>query len=743
LSSFYRAAPPPILLACLLLQTLILPGWCWGAAEAGRPRIGLVLGGGGARGAAHIGVLKELERLQVPVDAIVGTSMGAIVGGLYASGMTTAELEELVQTLDWKSALSDSGTREELSFRGKQDDEDFPIRFELGVRDGKLLLPQGVIQGQRLDLVLRELTIDSSHIDDFDELAIPFRAVASDLVSGDVYVMGEGDLALAIRASMSVPGAFAPVQVNGHLLADGGLVGNLGVEVIERMGVDVIIAVDVEFPLYPEEALLSAVGISEQVLTILMHKETLRQIERLDEDDVLIQPELGVFASTDFAGSPDAIEPGVIATRAMAGRLRELSVDDESFARYQARRRAVPPRKETIDFVRVDHDGRISTALLERRMAVEPGDPVDPELFANEASRLFGLRVFEKVGYQLVEEGDQLGVVFSATSKRWGPGYLRFGLAIEDDFEGGTSFNIAARYWRPGLNALGAEWRTDLQVGTDPGFATEFYQPLRGDSRLFVAPRLEAGQRNFNVFAAGEPVAQLRLTEYEVGVDAGAELGTWGEVRVGAYRGNSNARVKVGDPAVPNTDIATGGVRAQLLVDTLDDARFPRSGVQAGFALDLSRPVLGSDRSYDRAAFDVDSAWSRGKNTIVAGLQFGTSLNSQSTLQDHYTLGGFLRLSGLERGELLGPYAGLARLVYYRRIGDAAGGLFEMPVYIGASIESGNVWTRSDAIGFDSLLTNGSLFLGLDSYFGPVYIAAGMAEGGGTNFYLFVGATPR
>jgi NTE family protein len=168
LSSFYRAAPPPILLACLLLQTLILPGWCWGAAEAGRPRIGLVLGGGGARGAAHIGVLKELERLQVPVDAIVGTSMGAIVGGLYASGMTTAELEELVQTLDWKSALSDSGTREDLSFRGKQDDEDFPIRFELGVRDGKLLLPHGVIQPQRLDLVLRELTIDSSHIDDFE-----------------------------------------------------------------------------------------------------------------------------------------------------------------------------------------------------------------------------------------------------------------------------------------------------------------------------------------------------------------------------------------------------------------------------------------------------------------------------------------------------------------------------------------------------------------------------------------------
>lgn len=743
MSLFSRAAPQPILLACLLLQSLILPEWCWGAADPERLRVGLVLGGGGARGAAHIGVLKELERLRVPVDAIVGTSMGAVVGGLYASGMTTAELEELIRTLDWKAALSDSGARDELSFRGKQDDEAFPIHFELGIRDGHLLLPQGVVQGQRLDLVLRALTIDSSHIDDFDELAIPFRAVASDLVSGEVHVMGEGDLALAIRASMSVPGAFAPVQVDGRLLADGGLVGNLGVEVMEQMGVDVIIAVDVEFPLYAEDALVSAVGISEQVLTILIHKETLRQIERLDENDILIQPELGIFASSDFAGSPETVEPGIVATRAKADRLRELSVDAESFARYQARRLATPPRQDTVDFVRVERDGQPGTELLERRVAVEPGDPVDPEVFAQAASRLYGLRVFEKVGYQLVEEGDQLGVVFSATSKRWGPGYLRFGLGIEDDFEGGTAFNLAARYWRPGLNALGAEWRADLQVGTDPGFATEFYQPLRGEPRLFVAPRFETGQRNFNVFADAEPVAQLRLTEYEVGFDVGAELGTWGEVRAGFYRGNSNARVKVGDPDVPNTDIATGGIRARLLIDTMDDAQFPRSGIQAGLAFDLSRPGLGADRSYDTAAFDVDHAWSRGRNTIVAGLQFGTSLNSQSALQDHYTLGGFLRLSGLERGQLSGPYAGLARIVYYRRVGDSAGGLFEMPVYVGASIESGNTWAGSDAIGFDSLRTNGSLFLGIDSYFGPVYLAAGMAEGGGTNFYLFVGATPR
>ena len=737
-----RAPGRAILFACLMLW-LSGMGPCAAAEEPARPRIGLVLGGGGARGAAHIGVLEELERLRVPVDVIVGTSMGAIVGGLYASGTTTAELAELVRTLDWNSALSDSGAREDLSFRGKQDDEDFPIRFELGVRDGQLLLPQGVIQGQRLDLVLRKLTIDSSQVRDFDEFPIPFRAIATDLVTGEAHVMGEGDLALAIRASMSVPGAFAPVQVDERLLIDGGLVGNLGIEVMQQMGVDVIIAVNVEFPLYSKDELVSALGISEQVLTILIRKETLREVEKLDDDDILIRPDLGVFSSTNFADSPGLIEPGAIAVRAHTAELERHALNAENWESYQARRTQDPPRKDSIDFVRVRHDSQVAPGLVERRMRLETGDPIDTDSFSTEASRLYGLRVFEKVGYQLVEEGDRLGVEFSATSKSWGPGYLRFGLAAEDDFEGGTAFNLAARYWRPGLNALGAEWRTDVQVGTDPAFATEFYQPLRGDSRLFVAPRFEFGQRNFNVFDADERVAELRLTEYEFGVDAGAELGTWGELRLGLYRGNSDARVKVGDPAIPDLDIDTGGLRSTLLIDTLDDAQFPRSGTQASLAVELSRPNLGGERHYDTAAFDVDTAWSRGKSTFVAGLQFGTSLDSRSTLQDHYLLGGFLRLSGLERGQLTGPYAGLARLVYYRRVGDSAGRLFDLPIYLGASLEAGNAWQDSDAIDIESLVAGGSLFLGLDSYFGPVYLAAGFAEGGSTNLYLFVGAAPR
>ncbi len=363
--------------------------------NGGRPRVGLVLGGGGARGAAHIGVLKELERLRVPIDAIVGTSMGAIVGGLYASGMSVEELEETVSALDWADALSDESQRKDLSFRRKQDDAQFPINFEVGYRDGELQLPQGVIQGHRLDLILRKLTLHVSEVYDFDQLPIPFRAIASDIVAGEPHTMAEGDLALAIRASMSVPAAFAPVLVDGRLLVDGGLTGNLAVDVMQDMNVDVIIAVDVEFPLYSIDELDSAIAISEQVFTLLIRQETRHQIKRLGPQDILITPELGTFASTDFQRAVETFEPGAVATRKHASRLQELSVDELVFAKYLAERQVIVQPDEGLAFVRVVHDAKVAPEILAARMNVEAGDHIDPDALAAEADLLFGLGLFE------------------------------------------------------------------------------------------------------------------------------------------------------------------------------------------------------------------------------------------------------------------------------------------------------------------------------------------------------------
>ena len=703
-----------------------------------RPRVGLVLGGGGARGGAHIGVLKELERMRIPVDAIAGTSMGAIVGGLYATGMSAAELESLIGSLDWAGALSDEPDREDLSFRRKQDDAQVPIDFELGLRDASLVLPKGVVQGQNLDLLLRELTLNVSHVNDFDELPIPFRAIASDIERGEIHIMQNGDLAQAIRASMSVPAVFTPVRIDGRLLVDGGLVGNLPVDVMQAMDVDVIIAVDVEFPLYRPEELESALTISEQMLTILIRKETLRQIDRLGADDVLIRPELGLYASTNFGDVLDTIEPGRSAARAQADRLERIALDEANWEAHLAARGKPGERASHLAFVRVVHDGKLEPRVLESKLDVKAGDPIDHDVLARNADYLYGLQLYEQVSYRLVEENGQTGVEYIARPKSWGPNFLQFGVSLEDDFEGSTGFNISARLTRAGINRLGAEWRNDVRLGTDPRFFSEFYQPLSFDSRYFIAPRVTLSQTNLNAFAAEETIARYRLSEAEAGLDAGRELGRTGEFRVGMYRGFGNAQVRVGDPSLPNLDFSTGGVFARLRVDSRDSARFPRHGMYGDIRWTLSHPDLGADSEFDTLEGEVTQTWSRGKNSLQLGLSYATTLESESAVQDYFPLGGFLRLSGLERGEITGPHAALGRLVYYRQVGEPSG-LLDTPIYLGMSAEAGNVWQNRSDMDFASMRMNGSLFAGFDTFIGPVYIAAGFAENGQSNFYLFVG----
>ena len=707
-----------------------------------RLRVGLVLGGGGARGAAHIGVLKELERRRIPVDAIAGTSMGAIVGGLYATGMSADELEYLVGSLDWAGALADKPDRKDLSFRRKQDDAEVPIGFELGVRGTELVLPKGVIQGQKLDLLLRELTQHASHINDFDQLPIPFRVIASDIERGEAWVMDKGDLAESIRASMSVPGVFAPVLIGDRLLVDGGIVGNLPIDVMQEMGVDIIIAVDVEFPLYGLEELGSVLAISEQMLTILIRKETRRQIERLGDRDVLIRPELGTYASTNFSEILDTIEPGEVAAREQSAKLADLSLDQATWDDYLANRKKPVEPASHLAFVRVVHDGKLAPAVLESKLSVEAGDSIDPAVLAHNANRLYGLQLYEQVSYRLIEENEGTGVEYRARTKSWGPNILQFGVSLEDDFEGSTGFNVGARLTRSGVNRLGAEWRNDLRLGTDPKIFSEFYQPLSFDSRLFVAPHINLEQSNINTFAMDSTVARLRLSEAEAGLDFGRELGRIGEFRIGVFRGFGEARVKVGDPAISNIDFDTGGAFVRLRFDTLDNARFPRSGLRSDLQWTLSRPGLGADSEFDTIEGEVAQTWSRGKNSIQLGLSYATTLESDNKVQEYFPLGGFLRLSGLERGEISGPHAALAKLIYYRRLGDTSG-ILDTPIYLGISAEAGNVWQTRSEMDFDSMLLNGSMFLGFDTFIGPVYIAAGFAEHNQSNFYLFIGAPLR
>jgi NTE family protein len=707
-----------------------------------RPRIGLVLGGGGARGAAHIGVLRELERLRIPIDAIAGTSMGAVVGGLYAAGMTPAELEDLVATIDWAEAFRDDPNRANSPFRRKQDDEQFPVRLELGLRDGELQIPLGFIQGQKLGLILRENTLAVAGIDDFDRLPIPFRAVASDIRSGEMYVLSSGDLPTAMRASMAVPGAFAPVVLDGRPLVDGGLGGNVPVSVIRDMDVDIVIAVDVEFPLYSADEISSAIDVTAQVLTILIRKETRRQLDGLSKDDFLIRPELGNFGTTNFAEISQAVEPGANATLAQAERLSRLALDEAGFNAHLAARREPRTALPAVDFLEVLDNGPLSSVFLESRLKTETGALPDPAQLAADADRLYGLALYEHVDYRLVEKGDQNGVEFLTRSKSWGPNFLNFGIDLEDDLQGDTAFNLSARMTRRGINRFGAEWRTDLQVGTEPYLKTELYQPLSFDSRYFIAPRIVLEQTNFNAFVSQESVAQYRIGNSSIALDVGRELGLWGELRLGVFVGRGNAKVKVGAPDLPESTFYTGGFEANFQVDTRDDAQIPLHGSHVDISYLHSDTGLGADFRFQLLQTEFTTAWTRGRHTLNAGLVFNTTFYTDDLVQNYFPLGGFLNLSGLARGEISGPHAGLARLTYYRRTGEIAPNIFDAPLYVGASIEAGDVWQTKSDISATDVLANGSLFAGVDTFFGPLFLGAGLSEGGDSNFYLLLGRSP-
>jgi NTE family protein len=509
------------------------------------------------------------------------------------------------------------------------------------------------------------------------------------------------------------------------------------------MDVDIVIAVDVEFPLYAPEHLQSALDITGQMLTIMIRRETRRQLATLGDRDILIRPQLGEYGSTNFAQIADVIEPGREAAQAVEDRLAALSVSEAEYRRFLSRQRAPAFEYPVADFVRVRDAGPFAPGVLESRLKSVAGERINPATLAEDASGLYGLSTYEAVDYHLVTENGQTGVEFVTHNKSWGPNFLKAGISLEDDFEGATAFNVAARLTMTGLNSLAAEWRNDLQLGTDPYLRSEFYQPLSFDSRYFVAPHVRVEQRNFSVFSETGRGARYRISEAVAGLDVGREIGRWGELRIGAFRSTGNGRLKTGDPGLPNFDFEEGGLFAKFRVDTLDDAQIPKSGVRASLEWTDSRRSFGADADSDYFSAVFDKAWSWGQHdnhTIQAGLEYHTTYGADPGINNYFPLGGFLQLSGLDRGAISGPHAALARLLYYREIRSEGGGFFSLPLYVGGSVETGNVWQERSLIGTDSLITNGSLFAGVDTWFGLLMLGAGFAEDGKSSFFLFLGS---
>jgi len=703
-----------------------------------RPRIGLVLSGGGARGVAHLGVLKVLEELRIPVDVISGTSMGSIVGGLYAAGNSPAEIEAIVNSLEWNQAFQDRPPLEDLSFRRKEDSASYLVRFDAGIRDGNLTLPLGLIQGQNLNFILKSQLIHTATLTDFDRLKIPFRAVAADIETGEAVVLGKGDLATAIRASMSIPGVFAPVEMDGRLLVDGGIADNLPVDVARRMGADILIAVNVGMLRRHREQLTSSIAITDQVMNILIQKNTDAQIASLTAADIFLQPPLGEFGSSDFAQAPEAIKIGEQAARRSIARLSELSLTPPAYQAWLAAQRHQPTPLPVIAAVTIDNRSPIGDEVIRAQIRTRPGEPLDMETLEQDLKRIYSIDTFEKADFQLTETEGKTGLRIDTKEKSWGPHHLRFGMSLSDDFKGGAGYNITASMTSTALNRLGAEWRNQVQIGDTPLLISEFYQPLDESLVYFIAPRIEYRSWNINYFSEGALISQYRSTQIEGGLDVGRQFGNWGQIRFGLRRGFGNIGVRVGSPQ-PDTAYNTGGIYTAASYNRLDNFYFPHRGTAATVIWTIPRTELGSDFSGNGLLAGWISAKTWDRHTFLFGMNVQSSLDTEAPLQNSYMLGGFLNLSGYAQDELAGQHTGLARLIYYYRLGSAGLGAFHMPLYTGFSLEAGNAWATRDDVSASSLITAGSLFVGAETYLGPLYLAYGRAEGGHQSLYLFLG----
>ena len=713
-----------------------------------RPRICLVLSGGGARGMAHIGVLKVLEELKIPIDCIAGTSMGAVVGGLYASGMTAAQIDATMRSLDWQEAFRDAPPRRDLAFRRKQDDRNFLVRLPLGLKHGQILLPKGFIQGQKLQETLRQLTLPFSNSTDFDLLPTPFRAVATDLLTGSAVLMDQGDLAIAMRASISAPGVFAPVETQGRVLVDGGLAENLPIDVARAMHADILIVSDVSFPLQARSALDSALSISNQMLAILVRKDANRQRATLSSSDILIEPVLGPASSTDFTAANSTIAAGENAARVMLARLDPLSVSDTAYQDYLVRRASREPGLPAIKFVRVDEQSKRYEKTIMAEMQPLVGKPLDIDAVGARITRLYGLGNFETLDYALVDQGqgadEESGLELRGRRKSWGPNYVRFGLNLEDDFQGNSRYNAATRFILTELDDLGAELVTDVQIGSDPKVASEFYQPLDAERTWFVAPSLRVEARDLQLYTKDVEIADYRDREVEADFDIGRTLGNWGEIRAGFHRINGATHLRLGDPNLVEQEYNDGELFVKFSYDRLDNLHFPRQGQQFTFQWDANRTDLGADTASDKVQADYLIANSIGRNTLLFWTSAGSVVagNIKATaVPDLFSLGGFFNLSGLAPTSLFGPNYAIARAIYFRKISRGGEGFLEFPAYIGMSLELGNIWQQRSDISLGSAHKDASLFLAFDTYLGPVYLGSGYDTAGHSAYYLFLGRT--
>ncbi|MBM3114198.1 patatin-like phospholipase family protein [Jeongeupia naejangsanensis] len=715
------------------------------AADNARPRIGLVLGGGGARGLAHIGVLKALEDARVPIDCIVGTSIGALVAGSYAAGRTPEELIAESEKADWDSLLSGSLPRQNLSFRQKELDRVGDVPIELGLRDnGTIAFPRAAIGTQKVEYFLRELTYGGT-VANFDQLATPFRAIATDLENGEMVVLRDGDIVSAMRASMAVPGVFPPVPIEGHTLVDGGLSRNMGIDVARKLCADVVIAVDVASPPLKSAEIDNLFSVADQYTRLMILQNQRPQIASLHSgSDVLITPQLDKLSSSDFAKAKQLIENGEAAALMHLPELQRYALPAPAFREWSLARQAKQLVPKPINEVQVAKLDFVNPDVLKGALDVAPGKPLNNADLNERLTKTYARGDFSQLDYELLDTNSGQMFRLTPVEKSWGPNYLNLGLALSTDFDTDNRYSLTARYRRTWINSLGGEWTSLIRLGDHTQFATEFYQPLQLDGYAFVSPYFSADNQPVDVWLDGTKVAQYKYRRERAGLDIGSGYGKYGEVRVGFAYNNYRGARDIGflpdeNDALENFSQQDWGVRLRLYYDQLDSLAFPTEGTL--FNATVYQSVNGSSES---GKFDP---YTQVTATLVKGFKLGSfgghvrlhgvmqEGGSDDELNDLQWLGGFMNLSSYGYQEIIGDSMAYGRIALYHPLS------FLVPdskVYIGGALEVGQLFDAVDNSQND-LHTSATAFIGMDTFLGPFYVAGAYGDNKKARFYVMLG----
>ena len=698
-----------------------------------RPKIGIALEGGGALGLAHIGVLQWFEEHRIPVDYVAGTSMGGLVGGLYATGMRPPELRQLITTIDWNETLGGKTPFLDLAYRRKEDQVAFQNDLVFGLRHG-FNLPSGLASGQNINFFIDREVLPYSDMKSFDDLPIPFRCVATDLVSGKQFVFKEGQLGKALRSTMSVSGVFTPVRGENSIYADGGILNNLPVDVVKQMGADIVIAVYLNsdsFDPKSPQSLLSTLGRSVSVMTMA------NEVHNLENADLVISVDLKDYTTMDFDSADKIVPRGYEAAVQKSAVLARLSLNEADWETYLAVRDSRRIRSTPApQFVRVNGVDEASSDEVEKTFAENIGIPVDTARIEREIKRVAGTGLYNSFSYGMAAVDGQKGLMVQADEKTSAPPFLNVGFFVDGSELDNVRFAMNARITAMNIGGYRSELRTDVSVGSIWGLASEYYRPLTATSRWFVAPRFAATNSPFDFYRRSEQIAYYRIGEVGGGFDLGYEINRSSEIRLGYDAGYLETKLAVGDPVLPTSSGRVGFTSIRYSLNQLDSPIIPRTGqflrLQAQWDDTYPRTHLAFPLA--EISFGVVRRVSGPGSVFVEGFA-GSTFGYHDTGLPQFFVGGPTRLSAYGTNELRTDQYWLAKAGYIHE-------LFRLPALLGNRVYATIVYEVAkayDAPGASGLPTDGAAGFVMETLVGPLFIGGSYGDSGHHKVYFALG----